>query len=211
MELLAVFSAFGLAASAGLNAYIPLLVVSLLAKYTDLITLKAPWDGMTSWWVIGILIVLIIIEFFADKIPVVNHINDIIQTFVRPTAGAIVFAASTSIIKNVNPVLSIILGLLVAGSIHAVKSALIRPAVTAVSGGIGNIPVSIAEDGVSTGVSIIAIVLPVLVACILVLTTALIIWFIWRRVNKQKAKKKRMDESRVKLKEEETPPSRKRN
>lgn len=210
MELLAIFSAFGLAASAGLNAYIPLLVVSLLAKYTDLITLKTPWDGMTSWWVIGVLIVLIIIEFFADKIPVVNHINDIIQTFVRPTAGAIVFAASTSVIKDINPVFSIVLGLLVAGSIHAVKSAIIRPAVTAVSGGIGNIPVSIAEDGVSTGVSIIAIVLPVLVACILVLTTALIIWLIWRRVNKQKARKKRADETRVKLKEEETPPSRKR-
>ncbi len=210
MELLAIFSAFGLAASAGLNAYIPLLVVSLLAKYTNLITLKAPWDGMTSWWVIGILIVLIIIEFFADKIPVVNHINDIIQTFVRPTAGAIVFAASTSIIKDINPVFSIVLGLLVAGSIHAVKSAVIRPAVTAISGGIGNIPVSIAEDGVSTGVSIIAIVLPVLVACILVLGTALIIWFIWRRVNKKKMEKNSPAPSQVKQKEKETPPSRNR-
>ena len=63
-----IVSAFGLSASAGLNAYIPLLVVSLLAKYTDLINLSSPWDAMTSWWVIGVLIFLSIIEVLADKI-----------------------------------------------------------------------------------------------------------------------------------------------
>ncbi len=88
MELLTgIFSAFGLSASAGLNAYIPLLVVALLARFTDLIKLNHPWDTLTSWWVIGLLVVLSVIEFFADKFPAVNHINDIIQTFVRPAAG----------------------------------------------------------------------------------------------------------------------------
>src|SRR4030042_3602234 len=99
MEVLTgLFAAFGLSASAGLNAYIPLLVVALMARYTNLITLTSPWDTLTNPWVIGVLVVLLLIEFFADKAPAVNHVNDAIQTFVRPAAGAIVFAASSNVI-----------------------------------------------------------------------------------------------------------------
>ena len=64
--LMGVFSAFGLSASAGLNAYIPLLVIALLAKFTPLIKLTQPWDILTSWWIIGLLVVLATIECFAD-------------------------------------------------------------------------------------------------------------------------------------------------
>ena len=178
-----VFAAFGLSASAGLNAYIPLLILSLVARFTSLITLTEPWDALSSWWVIGILIVLTVIEFFTDKIPAVNHINDAIQTFIRPTAGAIAFAASAKVVNDVHPVLAIVAGLLVAGAVHAAKSAAVRPAVTATTGGVGNIPVSIAEDIVATVVSILAIVIPVLIMMILIVVTAYIIWRIWRRVN----------------------------
>ncbi len=106
MEIFNIISAFGLSASAGLNAYIPLLVVSLLAKYTDLVRLSSPWGAMTSWWVIGTLIFLSVIEIVADKVPAVNHVNDVVQSFVRPTAGAIVFAASASNIIHVNTVIA---------------------------------------------------------------------------------------------------------
>ncbi len=179
--LLGIFSAFGLSASAGLNAYIPLLVVALLAKFTNLIQLNAPWDTLTSWWIIGLLVVLSIIEFFADKIPVVNHINDIVQTVIRPAAGAIVFAASARVFGNVHPILSLALGLLIAGGVHTVKSVAIRPAVTAATAGAGNVPVSLAEDLTSTVVSILAVVVPVVIACLLVLVTAWIIWRVVRR------------------------------
>ena len=145
-----IFSAFGLSASAGLNAYIPLLVVALLGKFTNLITLNSPWNTLESWWVIGILIVLSMVEFFADKIPAVNHVNDIIQTVIRPVAGAIVFAASAKIITDVHPILAMAMGLLVAGGIHAVKSLAVRPAVTATTAGAGNIPVSIAEQDITS-------------------------------------------------------------
>ena len=132
MELLTgIFSAFGLSASAGLNAYIPLLVVALLARFTNAIKLNHPWDTLTSWWVIGLLVVLSVIEFFADKFPAVNHINDIIQTFVRPVAGAIVFAASAKVFSDVHPVLAMGAGILIAGGVHVVKAAAVRPAVTA--------------------------------------------------------------------------------
>ena len=118
-----ILSAFGLSASAGLNAYIPLLIVSLLARFTDLIELSEPWSAMESWWIIGILLLLSLVEFFADKIPAVNHINDAIQTFIRPAAGAVLFAASANVITDIHPILSLAAGLLVAGSVHAVKAA----------------------------------------------------------------------------------------
>src|SRR5512137_1816092 len=155
-----IFSAFGLSASAGLNAYIPLLVVALLGKFTNLITLSSPWDTLESWWVIGILVVLSVVEFFADKVPAINHINDIIQTVIRPVAGAIVFAASAQIITDVHPVLAMVMGLFVAGAVHTVKSLAVRPAITATTGGAGNVPVSIAEDVLSTILSIVAAITP---------------------------------------------------
>ena len=182
-----VFTAFGLAASAGLNAYLPLLVVSLLAKFTDLIQLSKPWDTLESWWVIGILVVLSGVEFFADKIPAVNHVNDLIQTFVRPAAGAILFAASAKVVTDMSPVFAAVMGILVAGSVHAVKSAAVRPAITATTGGAGNIPVSILEDVSSTVFSIIAVVIPALVVAVIIVIAAFVVWWIWRRMNKERA------------------------
>jgi uncharacterized membrane protein len=164
-----ILGAFGLSASAGLNAYIPLLVVSLLAKFTDLIALSKPWDALTSWWTIGVLAVLVLVEAVADKVPAVDHVNDTIQTFIRPTAGAIVFAASAGSVTEVSPVLSLICGLLVAGTVHTVKSVAVRPLITASTAGMGDPIVSTAEDVVATLISVLSIVLPVLMLIVLVL------------------------------------------
>jgi Domain of unknown function (DUF4126) len=168
MDLLTgIFSAFGLSASAGLNAYIPLLVVALLGRY----------DALTSWWVIGALILLSLVEFFADKIPFVNHVNDALQTFVRPVAGAIIFAASANVLTEVNPVVSLIAGLLVAGGVHAVKAVALRPAVSVTTAGAGNVAVSTLEDLISTLVSILSVVFPMLVG---LLAFFIIVWLILR-------------------------------
>jgi len=183
-----IFSAFGLSASAGLNAYIPMLIVALLARFTKLIELHDPWDALASWWIIGLLVVLSIVEFFADKVPALNHINDIIQTLIRPTAGAILFAASADTVTDVHPVLSLAAGLLVAGGVHAAKAGAVRPAVTATTAGTGNIVVSVLEDIVSTVVSILAILLPVFLGILLVMFIAWLIWFFWRRHNRRLAK-----------------------
>jgi hypothetical protein len=187
MELITgLFSAFGLSASAGLNAYIPLLTLALLTRYTDLIKLSSPWDGIANGWIIALLLVLSLIEFFADKIPAVNHINDAIQTFVRPTAGAIVFAASAQVITEINPILSLAAGLFIAGGVHAVKSLAIRPIVTATTAGIGDVPVSFAEDIISTAISILSILVPVLVFIFLLVVIAWIVHKFWRRENQRR-------------------------
>ncbi len=107
--MVGIFSAFGLSASAGLNAYLPLLIVAICAKI-GIFTLQEPFDVMTSWWVIGVLAALLLIEIFVDKVPAVDTVNDIINTVIRPAAGAILFAASANVVTDISPVLSIILG-----------------------------------------------------------------------------------------------------
>jgi hypothetical protein len=179
--LFGIMSAFGLSASAGLNAYIPLLVIGVIAHYTDWIKLNAPYDLLANPWILILVSVLLIIEMLADKIPAVNHINDIIQTVFRPAAGAIVFAASAHVLTNVHPLIALACGLIVAGGIHTVKSVAVRPAVTATTGGTANVPVSIAEDVIATVLSILSIVIPVLVGIFLVILVAFIIWWFWRR------------------------------
>ena len=186
MDLLTgIFTAFGLSASAGLNAYIPLLLVGLLARYTDLIHLNSPWDTLSNPWIVLMLCILVIIEMLADKIPAVNHINDLIQTLIRPAAGAIAFAASANVVTNVSPVLALACGLLVAGTVHVAKAGAVRPMVTATTGGAGNIPVSIAEDVVSTLLSFLAIAVPVLVGTLLIVLAAFIIYWLYRRSNRR--------------------------
>ena len=175
-----ILSAFGLSSAAGLNAYLPLLIVGLLARYTDLVTLQKPWDILESPWVLALLAVLLVIEMTADKIPAVDTVNDAIQTFVRPAAGAILFASSNNIISDMSPVLALAVGLLAAGGMHTVK-ATARPVVTATTAGVGNPIVSFVEDVVSAVMTLIAILLPA-IAAILVLVAGFFVgrWF-WRR------------------------------
>lgn len=183
--LTGIFTAFGLSASAGLNAYIPLLVVGLLAHYTNLINLSKPWDTLANPWIILMLCFLVIIEMLVDKIPAINHINDLIQTAIRPAAGAIAFAASAHVVTNVHPVLALACGLLVAGTVHVAKAGVMRPLVTATTGGTANTPVSIAEDVISTALSVLAIVLPIIIGTLIVVIAAFVISWLYKRADKQ--------------------------
>jgi uncharacterized protein DUF4126 len=184
-ELLSIFTAFGLSFSAGLNAYIPLFIIGTLAHYTDAIHLTRPWDTLANPYVLIFLAVLIMIEFLADKVPAFNHINDAIQTFVRPTAGAVAFAATAGVITNIHPALALACGLLIAGGVHTVKSAAIRPMVTATTGGAGNAPVSLAEDLIAIILSILAIVIPVLIVLICAIAFVLVArWAMGRQAQK---------------------------
>jgi uncharacterized membrane protein len=178
-------AAFGLSSSAGLNAYIPLLLVALAARFPTgdpLVNLRPPYDLMGSWWAIGLLAVLLIIEVVADKIPAVDTVNDGIQTFVRPAAGALLFAGSSNVITDIHPILALGAGLLVAGGVHATKTAA-RPVVTVTTAGIGNPVVSVIEDVTAFVVSLLALLLPIVAAVLMVVFLILIITFVrrWRQ------------------------------
>ena len=177
-----VLSAFGVSAAAGLNAYLPLLIVGLLARYTDLITLNSPWNALESPWVLGVLVILLIIEMTVDKIAIADSVNDILQTVVRPAAGAILFAASGNLIANTSPVLAMALGIVAAGSIHAVK-ATARPFVTATTGGLGNPVISVIEDVAPIALTLLAILVPILTVVLLLIA----VWLVLRWVRRRRA------------------------
>lgn len=182
-------TAFGLAGSAGLNAYIPLLAVALAARFPladPLIKLEAPFDLLGTWWAIAILGVLLAIEVAADKIPAVDTINDGIQTFVRPAAGAILFAGSANVITDIHPILSLAAGLMVAGGVHATKS-VARPVVTATTAGTGNWAVSTVEDVTAVTVSFLALIVPIVAAIVMIVFVGAVIVFLVRRRQKRPA------------------------
>lgn len=174
----------GLALSAGLNAYIPLLALGLLARFTTLVDLPAAWDWLADPWVLGILGALLAIEVVADKVPSVDHLNDIVQTIVRPTAGGLVFAAgsgsTTPAITDPgefftsSAALPVILGVVLALVTHLVK-ATVRPVVNLSTAGTGAPVVSVVEDVSSVTLAVLAILVPILVVVFLVVLTGLAI------------------------------------
>ena len=179
-----VLTGLGLALPAGLNAYIPLLAVALADRYTGLIQLAGPYGALSSPLAIAILAVLLGIEVLADKIPVVDHVNDLIQSVIRPAAGAVLLMASTDAVRSFNPVVAMLLGLAVAGGVHTAKASF-RPIVTATTGGLGNPLVSSVEDGAAIGLTVVALVAPILIGVVLtLLAVALVLWFRRRRARR---------------------------
>lgn len=164
MEIL---TGLGLAIPAGLNAYIPLLTVAV-AQGLGWIHLSEPYALLGEWWSIALVAVLLLVEVVADKIPAVDHINDVLQTLVRPAAGGLLFAAATAGDGYVHPVVWVVAGVLVAGGVHAAK-ATARPVVNATTVGVGGPVVSVLEDMAAFGMTVVAIVAPILVAGVVAL------------------------------------------
>lgn len=162
----------GLAAAAGLNAYIPLLVVGLSSRFLDWVQLPSAWAWLENEWVLVILGVLFVIEIVADKIPAVDTVNDWIQTIIRPTAGGILFgsgsASETVAVTDPasffasNQWVPIVIGIVLSLLVHTGKS-LARPAANAVTAGVAAPVLSVAEDVSSVVLSLFAILFPVLV------------------------------------------------
>lgn len=186
MELL---TGLGLATAAGLNAYIPLLALGLLARFTDLVNLPAGYAWLENGWVLTIVAVLLSIEVVADKIPALDSINDVIQTAVRPTSGGIVFGAGTAAQTDAvadpgafvtsGQWIPIAIGVVVALVMHLAKTA-VRPVANVATAGVAAPVLSTIEDVTSIGLVFVAILLPVLV----VVAVALIAWAavkLWRR------------------------------
>jgi len=170
--MLEILAGTGLAVAAGLNAYIPLLVLGLAGRFLDFIVLPSGWTWLENEWVLVILGVLLVIEIVADKVPVVDSINDWIQTLVRPAAGGIAFgtgsATQTAVISDPasffssNAWVPVAVGVGLALATHLVKMAA-RPALNAVTAGAAAPIVSAAEDLSSVALSLFALLIPVLV------------------------------------------------
>jgi hypothetical protein len=163
---------FGLATAAGLNAYIPLLALGLLSRFTDLVTLPHGWAWLENGWVMAIVAALLLIEIVADKVPALDSVNDVVQTFVRPTAGGIVFgsgtAAQTSAVADPGAFaqsgqwIPVAIGVATALVVSLTKST-VRPVANASTAGLAAPVLSAVEDGISVGLVFVAILVPLLV------------------------------------------------
>lgn len=193
--MLAALTGAGLSAAAGLNAYIPFILVALIARFTDVINLPHQYAWIESWWAIGIASVLLLSEVVLDKVALVDHINDAVGTFVRPATGGLIFAATTaakdfeqgSTFMADNPWVGVLLGIITAGLVHTGK-AVSRPVVNTTTGGLGTPVVSAAEDGAAITLSLVAIFLPALVIFLLLL----LLWglfALWRRGRQRRARR----------------------
>jgi hypothetical protein len=177
--LLSLFSTLGLSTAAGLNAYIPLLMVGVLARYTSLIQLNAPYDILANPWVLLGLALLAILDMIGDKIPGVDHFLHLLGVVIHPVAGVILGLAAASG-GQVDPTLAAICGLVVAGLTHATRMAA-RPVATATTAGTANPVISLLEDLAALVMSALAIFVPVL-AFLAVVVMALVMFRLIRAI-----------------------------
>ncbi len=178
MDVSALLSALGLSGAAGLNAYIPLMLIAALAR-SGAVHLAAPFDVLGSWWALTALGVLLAIEIVVDKVPGADHVNDVVQTFVRPAAGAVLFASQSGVAGLSHPGIAFGCGLVLALGVHATKAAA-RPVVNAATLGVGAPVISTAEDVLSAATSVIAVFLPFLMGVVVVAFLVLAFW-VWSR------------------------------
>jgi hypothetical protein len=183
--VLAALTGAGLSAAAGLNAFIPFVLVGMLDRFTTLLDLPPGLDWISSWWAIGAGMVLLVADVTLDKVPGVDHVSDLIQTGVRPLMGGVMFAAASGAAQieesqwwRDNPWVGAVVGVVLAGVVHAVK-ALSRPVVNAGTLGVGGPFVSAAEDAASATVSIVAILVPALIVVVLVVI-GVVLWRVLR-------------------------------
>lgn len=184
--MIAALTGMGLSAAAGLNAYIPFLIVAVLAKYTDLVVLPDSYAWMESWWAIGIGVVLLLTEVVVDKVPAVDSVNDAVQSFIRPGMGGLLGAATAGAAELDDSAwmaqhqwVNVVLGVVVAGIVHAGKTTA-RPVANVATFGVGAPVLSTVEDGTSVGLSLIALFLPALVILALLAVLVALGWLVSR-------------------------------
>lgn len=185
-DLTAYFTALGLATAAGLNAWLPLLATGLLARYTDVIDLSGSWTSLEDTWVLVALAVVAVADFVGDKIPAVDHALHAAGTVIAPVTGVIAALSSSSAL-DVSPGVMTAIGLVAAETSHGTRMA-IRPFSTLTTGGVGNPVLSLIEDVVSAGLSLVAILLPVL-ALLLVVALFVVAWRMIRRLRLRRAER----------------------
>jgi len=175
--LLQLPAAFGLAGATGLNATLPLVIVSLLARL-GLIHLAPPYDALASDIAFWGLLVLAVVEFAIDKVPALDSVGHAVMLPVSTASGAILFASQTGAVSSMHPGLAVIVSLLAGGAIAAsvhVTRAGVRPVANLALLGP---PLSLLEDISSTALSLAALLMPILVPLLLALLVlgALLLW-----------------------------------
>ena len=174
--LAAIAVALGAGWASGLNTYAAVLVLGA-AQQLGLVTLPHHLQVLASPWVLGVAAILFVLNFFADKIPYIDSINDILQTFVRVPAGALLaYGAAGGLSPEVAAIAGLLGGTLAAGT-HVAKTGT-RALINTSPEPFSNLAASFAEDASVVGGLALAIAHPITFLCLLALFVALLVWLL---------------------------------
>jgi hypothetical protein len=179
--LVALALGIALAAAVGLRIFVPLLVVSVAAHFGNIhVASSFAWLGTVP--AMTMLGAAAVVEISAYYIPGVDNLLDAIATPVALGAGTMMVAAP---LWDMPPLLkwtaAVIAGGGAAGLTHGVTS-LLRAKSTVTTGGLANPVVATTELGGALGLSLLALVLPV-VALVVVVTMIAVVYWILRRLS----------------------------
>jgi Domain of unknown function (DUF4126) len=152
--------AMGASWVSGINLYASVATLGLLSRFAHL-ELPGELQVLTSWWVIGIAVALYVVEFVADKIPFVDSTWDVVHTFIRVPAGAVLAATAFGDFDKSVQVIAFLLGGGLALTSHGTKAAT-RAVINTSPEPVSNIVVSTMEDILAVGSIVLAVFLPLL-------------------------------------------------
>ncbi len=167
--------ALGSAWTSGINLYATVTILGLLQKF-GATKLPGGLDVLDNWWIIGVAGFLYLVEFFADKIPYVDNVWDVVHTFIRVPAGVIVAYSATSQLDPTIYIPAALIGGGLAFGSHGTKAA-IRAGANLSPEPVSNWILSIVEDVIAFVGTLLAVFAPVIIAIVLVLFTIFFIWF----------------------------------
>ena len=167
--------ALGSAWTSGINLYATVTVLGLLQKFAS-VKLPGGLDVLDNWWIIGVAGGLYVVEFFADKIPYVDSVWDVVHTFIRVPAGAILAYAATTQLDSSITIPATLLGGGFAFASHGTKAAA-RIGANLSPEPVSNWILSLVEDIIAFVGTFLAVFAPVLIAIVLAVFTLLFIWF----------------------------------
>jgi hypothetical protein len=162
----------------GINLYATVATLGLLSRFASL-KLPGELEVLTSWWVIGIALFLFVVEFIADKIPVVDSTWDVIHTFIRIPAGAVLAATAFGDFDRSVQVAAFLLGGGLALSSHGTKAAT-RAVINTSPEPVSNIVVSLAEDVLVVVSILLAVFLPIVIFFVIAAGIAVTLWVLPR-------------------------------
>lgn len=174
--------AIGMGASwvSGINLYASVATLGLLSRFANL-KLPGELEVLTSWWVIGVALALFAVEFVADKIPIVDSTWDVIHTFIRIPAGAVLAATAFGDFDMSVQVIAFLLGGGLALSSHGTKAAT-RAVINTSPEPVSNIAASVVEDILVVVTILLAVFLPVLVFFVVAAGLAVSVWVLPRLI-----------------------------
>lgn len=167
--------ALGSAWTSGINLYATVTVLGLLQKF-GAAKLPGGLDVLDNWWIIGVAGFLYLVEFFADKIPYVDNVWDVVHTFIRVPAGVIVAYAATYQLDPSIYIPATLIGGGLAFSSHGTKAA-VRAGVNLSPEPVSNWVLSIVEDIIAFVGTLLSVFAPVIIAIVLVVFVIFFLWF----------------------------------